>query len=157
MTKKNTEDSEVEPTMTTVSGFNMQDAGVISSLGGSLYDGLALIDNMNSAKTTMATHATGKVMSMGAYIAFSGAKGHRTMDKNCSVMLHQYSTYSQGKYQEMASNRQHEDHLHKLTVAMLKKISTMSMKDIREKALGPHDLYLTPKQCLDYGLIDKII
>ena len=61
----------------------------INSPGGSVVDGLAIIDTMNHIKNDVSTICVGMAASMGAMILSAGAKGKRLALPNSEVMIHQ--------------------------------------------------------------------
>lgn len=63
----------------------------INSPGGSVYDGLAIIDTMNYIKPDVQTIGIGLQASMGAMLLACGAKGKRCVLPNARVMIHQPS------------------------------------------------------------------
>ena len=69
----------------------------INSPGGSVYDGLAIIDTMNYVKPDVQTIGIGLQASMGAMLLACGAKGKRFVLPNSRVMIHQPSSGTQGK------------------------------------------------------------
>lgn len=59
----------------------------INSVGGQVYDGLAIVDAMNRVKSPIKTVAIGKAMSMGAVILING--DIRQATKHATIMLHE--------------------------------------------------------------------
>ena len=64
----------------------------INSGGGSVYDGLSVIDTMNFITSPVSTTCTGLAASMGAMLLLSGEKGRRSALKHSRIMLHEPST-----------------------------------------------------------------
>jgi len=61
----------------------------INSPGGSVTDGMAVIDTMNFIKCDIRTIVAGQACSMGSLLAASGTKGKRMMLKHGTHMIHQ--------------------------------------------------------------------
>src|SRR3990167_520075 len=61
----------------------------INSPGGSVYDGLAIVDTMNYVKCDIQTVGVGVQASFGAVLLSNGAKGKRLLLPNSKVMIHQ--------------------------------------------------------------------
>ena len=61
----------------------------INSPGGSVIDGLSIIDNMALIHAPVYTVVVGMAASMGAVIFSCGEKGHRYMLENSQLMIHQ--------------------------------------------------------------------
>ena len=62
----------------------------IQSCGGSVYDGLALVDVIEQSKTPVYTISIGLSMSMGLWVFLAGSK--RLIGKNSTLMFHDIST-----------------------------------------------------------------
>src|SRR5436190_4712689 len=61
----------------------------LNSPGGSVYDGLAIIDTMNYVKCDIQTVGVGMQASMGAVLLANGTKGKRLILPNSKTMIHQ--------------------------------------------------------------------
>ena len=69
----------------------------INSPGGSVYDGLAIIDTMRFVEPDVQTIGIGLQASMGAMLLSCGTKGKRYLLPNSRVMIHQPSSGTEGK------------------------------------------------------------
>ena len=69
----------------------------INSPGGSVYDGLAIIDTMDYIEPDVQTIGIGLQASMGAMLLSCGAKGKRFVLPNSRIMIHQPSSGTEGK------------------------------------------------------------
>lgn len=131
---------------------------IVDSYGGEIYSLLKMIDVINDSKIPVATVAMGKAMSCGAILVACGTKGHRYASKNSTIMLHDASGGDFGKTSDV-----------NVTAAELKRLNNKiwDMLDERSgKSAGffkklvhdnDHaDLFITPEQALEYGLIDHI-
>jgi ATP-dependent Clp protease protease subunit len=67
----------------------------INSYGGSVYDGLALIDVIKNSKTPVHTICVGSCMSMALWIWLSGIK--RLVGERATLMFHDISTFAVDK------------------------------------------------------------
>ena len=67
----------------------------INSYGGSVYDGLALIDVIKNSKTPVHTICVGSCMSMALWIWLSGVK--RLVGERATLMFHDISTFAVDK------------------------------------------------------------
>jgi ATP-dependent Clp protease protease subunit len=63
----------------------------INSFGGSVYDGLALVDVIKQSKTPVHTISIGSSMSMGFWIYLAGHK--RYVGENATLMFHDITTW----------------------------------------------------------------
>ena len=73
----------------------------INSPGGSVIDGLAIIDTINFIKSPVYTICIGLAASMGAVLLSCGEKGHRTVLPHSRVMIHQVSGFTGGSLVDM--------------------------------------------------------
>ena len=73
----------------------------INSPGGSVIDGLAIIDTINFIKSPVYTICVGLAASMGAVLLSCGEKGHRTVLPHSRVMIHQVSGFTGGSLVDM--------------------------------------------------------
>lgn len=73
----------------------------INSPGGSVIDGLQLIDTMNFINAPISTTCLGMAASMGAVILSCGDKGKRFALPHSRVMIHQVSSGMSGTYADM--------------------------------------------------------
>ena len=61
----------------------------INSPGGSITDGMAIVDTINYIKCPVSTICVGMAASMGAVLLASGAKGKRFATPNAEILIHQ--------------------------------------------------------------------
>lgn len=130
---------------------------LINSPGGSIQDGLVLIDVMRSYDGIVKTVALGMAASMAAVILAAGTKGHRYISPHSQVMLHQPligGGLAGGNCSEiegvakslLARKKQIDD--------MLVDFTERPRKDILK--LTSTDTYLDAQQAKANGLIDVI-
>ena len=74
---------------------------IINSPGGELPSALALIDTMKGSAIPVHTVGLGMIASCGLLTFMSGAKGHRVLTPNTSILSHQFSWGSDGKAHEL--------------------------------------------------------
>lgn len=128
----------------------------VNSPGGICTDGFAIIDFMNASRIPIATRAVGEIASMGVSIFVSGSPGMRTMAPNTAVMTHQFSGGMYGKAHELLSVNKYHEKLHNIFVAHFVKNTKLTAKQVNDILLGPSDKYLDAKECLKYGICDRI-
>ena len=127
----------------------------INSPGGSVTAGFAIYDTINFIKSDVTTICIGMAASMAAFLLSSGAKGKRLSLPNSEVMIHQPLGGANGQATEIKIAAEHilklKDKLNKIlsknTGQTLKKIETDTERDY----------YMSAKEALNYGLIDRII
>jgi ATP-dependent Clp protease protease subunit len=128
----------------------------INSGGGSVTDGWAIIDIMESSRIDISTVAIGCIASMAVLIFVAGAKGKRIMTPKTAVMTHQFSTAFWGKQHELIAARKFHDTLEKQFIDHFVRHTKMTAKQVRDVLLKPSDTWLTPEECLAYGICDAV-
>ena len=127
----------------------------INSPGGSVTAGMAIYDTINFIKSDVSTICVGLAASMGAFLLSSGTKGKRYCLPNSEVMIHQPLGGAQGQATEIkiAAERilKLKDKLNKILAKNTGKDLKMVENDTER------DYFLSAKEALDYGLIDKIL
>lgn len=129
---------------------------LINSEGGHVNDGFAIIDVMETSRLPVQTVGTGLIASMALLILAAGSKGTRTLTKNTEIMAHQWMGGMEGKFHELMAVTSEHLRLKQLFVDHFMRHSTMSEKQINDVLFSPSDRWLTPKECLKYGLIDRV-
>lgn len=127
----------------------------INSPGGSVTAGMAIYDTMNFIKSDVSTICIGMAASMGAFLLSSGTKGKRYALPNSEVMIHQPLGGAQGQATEIkiAAER-----ILKLKDKLNKLLSDNTNQDIKTiEHDTERDNFMSAKEALDYGLIDKIL
>ena len=127
----------------------------INSPGGSISSGMAIYDTMNFIKCDVSTICIGMAASMGAFLLAAGAKGKRIALPNSEIMIHQPLGGMQGQATDI---KIHADHILRIKDKMNRILAENTGKPLKtiEKDTE-RDNFMTAKQALEYGLIDKII
>ena len=73
----------------------------INSPGGSVVDGLSVIDTMNFIKSDVSTICMGMAASMGSVLLSNGTKGKRLVLPHSRIMIHQVSSAMKGTVSDM--------------------------------------------------------
>ena len=129
----------------------------VNSPGGSVYDGLAIIDTMNYVKCDIQTVGVGMQASMGAVLLSNGTKGKRLILPNSKVMIHQpWSTgRDRDSVTEMEITLREMQDIKKRLVDILAK-NTGQNKDKVEKD-ADRDFWMSAEEATKYGIVDKVI
>ena len=127
----------------------------INSPGGSVYDGLAIIDTMNYIEPDVQTIGIGLQASMGAMLLSSGAKGKRSALENSRIMIHQPSSGTEGKITDQEIMLREGIFLKKRLAEIFAK-NTGQKLSIVEKDMD-RDHWLSALDAKNYGIIDKVI
>ena len=127
----------------------------INSPGGSVTAGMAIYDTMQFIKPSVSTLCIGQAASMGAFLLTAGEKGKRFTLPNSRVMIHQPSAGFQGQATDI------DIHAREI----------LSMKERMNQLMAHHtgqtvetvtadterDNFMTAKDALAYGIIDRIV
>ena len=127
----------------------------INSPGGSVTSGLAIIDTMNFIKSDVSTTVVGMAASMASLILASGAKNKRFSLKNSEVMIHQPIGNTSGQATDIEIHAKRIINKKKMLNKMLASLTNQPLENVEQDT--ERDKYLSSKEALDYGLIDKII
>ena len=127
----------------------------INSPGGSLLDGLAIIDTMLCLRAPVHTVCIGKAYSMAAWILAAGARGHRLATPNAEIMIHQLSTGIEGEAGDIEVYARRILRLQQRMVDLLCRWTGKSPEQIRSDI--QRDFFLTAPDARDYGVIDGIL
>ncbi len=127
----------------------------INSPGGSVYDGLAIIDTMNYIEPDVQTIGIGLQASMGAMLLSSGAKGKRYCLPNARIMIHQPSSGTEGKITDQEIALREGVYLKKVLAEMMAKNTGKDIKEV-EKAMD-RDHWMSAEEAQKFGIIDEVI
>lgn len=127
----------------------------INSPGGSVYDGLAIIDTMNYIEPDVQTIGIGLQASMGAMLLSAGAKGKRFALPNSRIMIHQPSSGTEGKITDQEIALREGVYLKKVLAEMMAKNTSKTLAQV-EKDMD-RDNWMSAKEAKEYGIIDEVI
>ena len=130
----------------------------INSPGGSIVDGMAIVDTMNYIKCPVSTICVGMAASMGSVLLACGAKGKRYATPNSEILIHQPLIGGNGLSGQASDIKIHTDHLIKTREKLNKLLSEKTGQPIDKIwADTERDNYMTAQEALSYGLIDGIL
>ncbi len=127
----------------------------INSPGGSVYDGLGIIDTMNFIKPDVQTIAIGLSASMGAALLAAGTKGKRFALPNSRVMIHQPSSGYRGTASDIEIDAKETLDIKKLLEQMFADWTGKTAKQVNRDM--DRDRWLTAKDAKDYGIVDHVV
>ena len=126
----------------------------INSHGGNICDMWALVDMMLTSDTPIYTYCSGYAESAGLKIFLAGHK--RYVTKHATLLYHQLSSWTGGKYQDLAEN-QKELQWHQVAiedyVLSRTKIKASKLKEVREKK---QDWIIHAAEAVRLGIADDI-
>lgn len=127
----------------------------INSPGGSITSGMAIYDTMNFVKSKVSTICIGMSASMAAFLLSSGEKGLRFALPNSEIMIHQPLGGAQGQATEIKIAAERILKLKEKLNKILSKNTGKELSQIEKDT--ERDYFLSAKEALKYGIIDKII
>jgi ATP-dependent Clp protease protease subunit len=127
----------------------------INSLGGAVYDSLAIYDTMQFVKCDVRTIGVGIQASGAAFLLSSGTKGKRLLLPNSTVMLHQPSSGTKGKVTDMEIDLKEGLRLKRLINEILAKNTGQKIDKIEKDV--DRDYWMTAQDAKAYGLVDEVI
>ncbi len=127
----------------------------INSPGGSVTDGMAIIDTMNHIKNDVSTICVGMAASMGAHILSAGAKGKRFSLPNSEVMIHQPLGGIEGQASDIEITAKNIIMLRERLNKMMAKNTGQSVEKIAKDM--DRNFWMTADESKKYGIIDKVL
>ena len=119
----------------------------INSVGGVIYDGLALFDVIKNSKTPVHTIAIGSTMSMGLWIFMAGKE--RLVGKNATLMWHDVGVFSHGKTEEVKQDLEESKRLQKKAIDAICCETLVEEDTLQDYIIRKAEWYITPKQAIE--------
>lgn len=130
----------------------------INSPGGSVSAGFAIYDTMQYIKCDVSTICMGIAASFGAFLLAGGTKGKRIALPNAEIMIHQPAVHGNGIQGQATDIKIMSEHIQKSKSRLNTILAENTGKSVEEIAIATErDNYMTSKEAMDFGLIDKII
>lgn len=127
----------------------------INSPGGSVVAGLAIYDTMNYIKSDVSTIVVGMAASMGSFLLAAGTPGKRYALPNSEVMIHEVLGGTEGQATVIKIQADRILKLRDKMNGLLAKLTKKSISKINKDT--ERDNFMSAKEALDYGLVDKIL
>lgn len=127
----------------------------INSPGGVVTSGFSIYDTMNYIKPDICTICIGQAASMGAFLLSCGTKGKRFALPNSRIMIHQPLGGAQGQATEIEIQAKEILRLKKILNEILAKNCDQKLSKIEKDT--DRDFFMSAKEAMEYGLIDKIL
>ena len=132
----------------------------INSPGGSITDGMGIVDTMNYIKCPVSTICVGLAASFGAVLLANGEKGKRYATPNSEILIHQPLIGGQGGgiSGQATEIKIHADHMIRTREKLNRLLSEKTGQPIEQiEKDTERDHYMTAQEALEYGLIDGIM
>ncbi len=127
----------------------------INSPGGSVTAGLAIYDTMQFIKPPVSTLCLGQAASMGALLLLAGQKGRRYALPHSRIMIHQPLGGAQGQATDIDIQAREILRMREEINGIIVRHTGQQLKKIEKDT--DRDMFLTPDQAVEYGLIDEVI
>ena len=127
----------------------------INSPGGVITSGLSMFDTMNYIKPDIVTICMGQAASMGAFLLSSGTPGKRYALPNARIMIHQPSGGAQGQSTDIQIQAEEIQRLKDSLNEIMAKNCGKKAKQLEKDT--ERDNFMSSKEAMEYGLIDKIL
>ena len=127
----------------------------INSPGGVITSGLSMYDTMNYIKPDIVTICMGQAASMGAFLLSSGTPGKRYALPHARIMIHQPSGGAQGQSTDIQIQAEEIQRLKDSLNDIMAKNCGKKAKQLEKDT--ERDNFMSSKEAMEYGLIDKVL
>ena len=128
---------------------------LLSTYGGTAYDGISLYDAIKNSKTEVDITCFGKIMSMGIVLLL--ASKTRRAYRNTTFMIHEGSSGAIGKISDMEDSVDEAKRLNDIYFDIIESEAKIPKAKLDEIRKTRKDWYFTAEEALKYGLITEII
>jgi len=125
----------------------------INSYGGSVFAGVAGMDQILNCKLPVYTVIDGCAASAATFLSVVGTK--RLINKHAHILIHQLSSGFWGKFSEIEDEMKNLKKITKMIKEVYLKNTNITKKQL-DKMLK-HDLWLNAEEALEYGLVDEVM
>lgn len=139
----------------------------INSPGGSVVDGLSILNTMRFITSPVHTFVMGQAASMGSFLAMAGEPGHRYVLPESRTMIHRVSSGTQGtsgsvheqnlQIEDIKASLEESNRLNKRLTEIYAECNTAGKTYEELYEIMKFDTFLTAQEAVDMGLADKVI
>jgi ATP-dependent Clp protease protease subunit len=126
----------------------------INSPGGSVYAGMAIYDTMQMIQAPVATFAVGLTASFGTLLLLAGTRGKRYALPNATIHMHQPLGGAQGQASDIEIQAREILRLKSTLNGIIQNHTNMTEEQVLKYT--DRDIYFTPEQAKELGVIDSI-
>ena len=127
----------------------------INSPGGHVTDGLAIYDTMQYVQCEIVTVCIGLAASMGSILLLGGTKGKRYSLPHSEIMIHQPMGGAQGQATDIKIVAENITKTANLLYSIISKHTGKPIEQVEKDC--DRDNFMSAKEALAYGIIDKVI
>lgn len=128
---------------------------LINSPGGSVSDGLAIYDTINSLNCDVRTICVGLAASMGAFLLSSGTKGMRFALPNSEILIHQPLGGAKGQASDIIIAAKHIERTRITLNSILAMNTGRTIEQISQDT--DRDFTMSAQEAKEYGIIDSVL
>jgi len=125
----------------------------IQSYGGSIFAGLAGMDEIIKSVVPVYTMVDGCCASAATFLSICGKK--RFINRHAYMLIHQLSSFMWGKYEEFKDEMENLNKLMLMIKEIYGEYTNVPVKKL--EGILKHDLWFDANECKEYGLVDEII
>lgn len=126
----------------------------INSGGGSMHDGLALVDIMTNSTTPIITYCIGKCFSMGFVIFLCGH--YRVIGKNASMMYHQVAFGIEDSLQAIEDTVSLTKTYEEKVVKIVLERTKLKRHQLEKHNKGRTEWFIHADECVKLGIADCV-
>lgn len=127
----------------------------INSPGGSVVDGLGLVDTMNYINCDISTTCIGMAASMGSVLLSNGANGKRFVLPHSRVMIHQVSSSQSGTLADLEIELEQTRRCKNDVYKILADNTGRSFEEMEK--LCDRNNWFIGQEAVDLGIVDKVL
>lgn len=127
----------------------------INSPGGVITAGMAIYDTIKLIKADVSTICLGDAASMGAFLLSAGTKGKRLALPNARIMIHQPLGGAKGQATDIEIEAKEILRMKTMLSTLMAEHTGQTVEKIKQDT--ERDNFMTAKEALEYGLIDKVV
>ena len=125
----------------------------IQSYGGSIFSGLSSMDLILKSSVNINTVVDGCAASAATLMSVCGHT--RYIKEHSYILIHQLSSIFWGNYEQLKDDMDNSKKFMEMIKEIYKEHTKLPMKKLNE--ILKHDLWLTAKEAISYGLVDDIL
>lgn len=127
----------------------------VNSPGGSVYDGLGVVDTMNFVNCDIATICVGMAASMGSVLLSNGTKGKRYILPHGRVMIHSVISGFKGHTADVKIEMEQTVRCQDDVYRILSENTGRSFEEI--EAMCDRDRWFIGSEAVDLGIVDNVL
>lgn len=125
----------------------------LNSYGGSIFHGLAAMDEILNCGVNVITIIDGCCASAATFLSIVGSK--RYINRHAFMLIHQLSSFMWGKYTEFQDEMKNLDKLMNTIKDIYKEYTKIPIDKLEE--ILNHDIWFNAEECIEYSLVDEIL